>query len=204
VTFGPDAGRADWWVDPAELPLPRHTQVVRGFLEERACASGQSPEGRIYGPIIEYGADAIIVTYAVREIGGRCPSNPRFPIAIHLAEPLGGRALFDGGVDPPRDASIDPTVVVEPTVDCGPLVGTDDAKVACLAMLSSTLGDRYAQFATVRIEPYAADCQGNACTRRPAIEARTWIVSATDLNAASYIWTCNYRSETATCATGSG
>ena len=202
VTFGPDAGRADWWVDPADLPLPPDTQVVRGFLEERACASRQSPEGRILGPKIEYRADAIIVTYAVREIGGTCPSNPRFPITIHLTEPLGGRALFDGGVDPPRDATIDPTVVLEPTVNCGPLVGTDDAKVACLAMLSSTLGDRYSEFATVRVEPSGADCQGNTCTRRPEIEARSWTVIATDLNAANYTWTCSYREEAATCATG--
>ena len=200
--FGPDAGRADWWIDPGQLPLEPAARTVRGFLLERACASGSSPEGRILGPRIEYRADAIIVTYRVREIGGRCPSNPRFSITVSLTEDLGSRRLLDGGVDPPRDASIDPTVVVEPTVDCGPLVGTDEAKMACLTLVAEALGDRYAEFGAVAIEPRTADCNASICTGREAIEARTWVVTAIDLPGARFAWTCTYQAETAACTLG--
>lgn len=109
VSFGPDAGRADWWLDPADLPLKPDTRVLRGFLQERECASGQSPEGRILGPRIEYRVDEVIVTFRVREIGGRCPSNPSYPVTIALDEPLGDRVLVDGGTG--RDAAIDPTIM---------------------------------------------------------------------------------------------
>lgn len=50
-----------------------------------------------------------MVTFRVRSLGmATCPSNPQFPVTIELTEPLGGRALLDGGVSPPRDAMIDP------------------------------------------------------------------------------------------------
>ena len=201
LAFEPAAGRADWWVDPGRLPLAPDATVISGFLQEQTCASGQSPEGRITGPRVDYRPDAIIVTFHVRAIEGvsTCQSNPRYPVTIHLSEPLGRRGLFDGGVDPPRDATVDPTRVVAPTVDCGPLVGTSDAKGACNGMVDSALGDRYEAFTTVHVRPHEADCPGDLCTGRSAIEARTWIVSATDLGAVTHTWTCTYRDDVAAC-----
>lgn len=201
-SFGPDVGRADWWVAREDLPLAPGTRVIHGVLQERACASGSSPEGRILGPAIEYRADAVVVTFKVREIGGRCPSNPQFPITIELGEPLGTRGLFDGGVTPRRDATIDPTIVIEPEEDCGPLVGTGDTKVACITLVNATLGDRYAEFAKVRVEPEKDDCAGDACTELAAIEARMWIVTGIALDGTESTWTCAYREGVATCSRG--
>lgn len=203
-TFDPDAGRADWWVSRADLPLSPDARVIHGLLEERSCASGMSPDGRILGPIIEYRPDAIIVTYKVREKGGTCQGNPHFAITIQLTEALGTRGLFDGGLTPPRDATVDPTVVVAPDEDCGPLMGTSDTKIACIALVNASLGDRYTEFASVRVAPAAADCPGDTCTERAAIEARTWIVQASALDGTSFTWTCTYRDEVATCSAGPG
>jgi hypothetical protein len=107
--FPSGAGRADWWVDPAALPLSPEDRTISAFLQERACASGQTPEGRILGPRIEYEPDAIVITFRVREDLGDCQGNPKHPITIQLEQPLGSRVLLDGGVTPPRDATIDPT-----------------------------------------------------------------------------------------------
>jgi hypothetical protein len=199
-SFAPDAGQADWWVNPADLPLAPTAGTIHGFLREQACASGSSPEGRILGPWIEYRSDAIVVTYRVRVIGGTCPSNPSYPITISLAENLGSRGLLDGGVDPPRDASSDPEIVQEPTVDCGPLVGTDDTKIACMAFETATLGDRLADYATFRVAAPDKACDGAVCSTQAGIEARVWAIEATDLKGASSAWSCRYQAGVATCS----
>lgn len=105
-----DVGVASWWVDPASGALSAETTVVPALLIERACASGQSPDGRVLEPVIEYGVDAVVVTISVtRRVGGQdCPGNPEFPLTITLREPLGERALLDGGSTPPRDATTTP------------------------------------------------------------------------------------------------
>lgn len=174
--------------------------VIHGLLEERSCASGASPEGRILGPVIEYQPDVIVVTFKVREVGGMCPGNPQFPVTIQLSEPLGTRGLFDGGVTPPRDATVDPTIVIAPVENCGPLVGTGDTKVACITLINATLGNRCAAFAEVRVSPAEDDCPRDTCTQLAAIEARTWIVDATALDGAKSRWTCNYKNEIARCS----
>ncbi len=203
LAFGPGAGSAEWWVAPGDLPLSPDVRVIHGFLQERACASGSSPEGRISGPSIEYGPDAIVVVYKVREIGGTCQGNPQFPIVFELNQPLGARGLFDGGGSPQRDATIDPNIVIEPDEDCGPLVGTGDTKIACITLISATLGDRYVEFAEVRVTPAKDDCPGDTCTKLAAIAARTWIVNATTLEGAKLEWTCAYREDVATCSPSS-
>jgi hypothetical protein len=199
-SFAPEAGQANWWVNPAELPLAPRTRTIRGFLREQACASGGSPEGRILGPWIEYRPDTIVVTYRVRVVGGRCPTNPAYPITITLAEDLGSRSLLDGGVTPPRDASSDPEVVHEPSVDCGPLVGTNDAKIACMAFESAALGDRLADFATFRVAGADKPCAGEVCTALLGIEARVWSIEATDLNGARSAWSCDYHGADVACS----
>jgi hypothetical protein len=200
LVFGFGSGSAAWWVSSSDLPLSPDTRVIHGLLQERACASGSSPEGRIAGPAIEYRPDAVIVIYKVREIGGNCPGNPTFPIVFELNQPLGARRLIDGGVSPQRDATIDPTIVIEPDEDCGPLVGTGDTKIACLTLIGATLGDRYAEFAEVRVSPANGDCPGDTCTELAAIAARTWIVDATTLDGVKSRWSCAYRESVATCA----
>ena len=106
----PDIRPASWWVDPATLPLPASTRTIQGFIQEGACAGGQSPEGRILDPVIAYRSDAIEVTFTVAQQPGEqdCPGNPSFPVEIRLSEPLGTRALLDGSEAPPRDATTEP------------------------------------------------------------------------------------------------
>jgi hypothetical protein len=104
------AGSATWWVDTGVLRLAPETTVVKAFLVEGACASGQSPQGRIADPVIEYRADAVVVTFTVAPLPGNqdCQGNPEFPVEITLSEPLGSRTLLDGGSTPPRDATTAP------------------------------------------------------------------------------------------------
>jgi hypothetical protein len=103
-------GPASWWLDPAAAaPKPVSTSI-RALVVEESCAGGKSPEGRVELPRIEPTAAAIAITFEVRrQPGGQdCQGNPPFPVTIKLPEPLGGRALLDGGADPPRDATKPP------------------------------------------------------------------------------------------------
>lgn len=108
---GAAAGAATWWVDTTLIPLAPETTEIKGFVMETACASGQSPEGRVNDPVIEYGAESVTVTFTIVSPPGDaqdCPSNPEFPVTVTLTEPLGERELLDGGSNPPRDATTTP------------------------------------------------------------------------------------------------
>jgi hypothetical protein len=101
------ANRAEWRLDPA-FPAPAAgDRQIHVLINELACASGQSPEGRVLPPIIASSPAAMTIAILVTsEPGGQdCPSNPDFALTIDLPEPLGGRALLDGGVFPPRDVT---------------------------------------------------------------------------------------------------
>jgi len=116
------SGPASWWVDPVALPLADDARVISGFIRERACASGTSPEGRVLEPTIEYSAVAIIITFSVEMLpSGRCPSNPAYPVEVHLAEPVAGRALLDGSDGPPRDATAGDPAGPRPSGPPGPV-----------------------------------------------------------------------------------
>ena len=189
-------GPAEWWVDPAQLPLPESVTTIHGFLLEEHCASGQSPEGRIAGPDITYRPDAVVVTFHVHAIEATvatCQANPRYPVTIELGEPLGRRTVVDGSSG--RDATVDPTIVLEPSEDCGPLVGTDDAKSACYALIETALGDRFQDFARAAVMAEADACAGDVCTTVEGIAARRWVVDGTDRQGQSYTWRCSYREE---------
>jgi hypothetical protein len=110
VTFGPDVALADFWVNPASLPLAADATSISGFIRERECASATTPEGRIVGPRIEYGPESVTVTFGVRKVSGAatCPGNPKYSITIFLAEKVGSRKVLDGGSTPPRDATVEP------------------------------------------------------------------------------------------------
>ena len=107
---GATGGAAVWWVATDAIPLAPETTVIKAVLMETACASGQSPDGRVNEPVIAYGTDAVTVVITVTPRPGAqdCPGNPEFPVEITLREPLGTRAILDGGSDPPRDATTTP------------------------------------------------------------------------------------------------
>jgi hypothetical protein len=99
-------GPAEWWIDPATLPLPTDTENIVGFVRELSCAGGYSAEDRVLNALITYESTAIYVTFSVVRRPGpqSCEPNPAFSHGFGLGEPLGDRSLFDGGASPPRDA----------------------------------------------------------------------------------------------------
>jgi hypothetical protein len=101
ITHG--LGSSEWRVEPGSIPDPASSTFPVEVLE-RECASGQPADGRIADPIVEYGADAIIVTIPVRRVegGATCPGNPWTPFVLELEEPIGNRLLLDGGPWPPE------------------------------------------------------------------------------------------------------
>jgi hypothetical protein len=102
-----EMGRASWWLDPKAPPPTEDSTSIRGFVEEQACASGKSPEGRIEGPLFDPTETDVTVTFGVRPQPGHqdCQGNAPFPVRFELPEPLAGRTLLDGNEVPPRDAS---------------------------------------------------------------------------------------------------
>jgi hypothetical protein len=109
----PDPGvsqAAAWWLDPASLPIDPNATRLRGFIQERACASGRSPEGRILKPDVDYGAEALTVTFSIAPLAGNqdCQGNEPFGVIFELVEPVGGRLILDGSTTPARDATTIP------------------------------------------------------------------------------------------------
>jgi len=106
-----DVSVASWWVDPQAEPIGPDSESIPALVLERACAGGDTAEGRISPPTIVYGATEVTITITVRWLGeATCPGHPPTPYTIELAEPLGDRTLADGGsfplgnpLEPPED-----------------------------------------------------------------------------------------------------
>jgi hypothetical protein len=94
---------AAWRLDPSFPGPAAGDRTIHALINERACAGGRPPDGRVLPPAITVSADRITITVLVRSLpgGNDCPGNPDFPVEIELTEPLGARSLFDGGVFPP-------------------------------------------------------------------------------------------------------
>jgi hypothetical protein len=97
-----------WWLDPAAPPPGPEAARVSILLNELACSSGASPEGRVLPPAIVEAETTLTVTILIRRRpgGNDCQGTSPFAMTIDLPEPIGGRRLLDGGVYPPRDATI--------------------------------------------------------------------------------------------------
>jgi hypothetical protein len=95
--------RADWRLDPAFPPPALGDRVIHVLINQRACSSGRSPEGRVLPPIIRSSPTAVTITILVTDRPGNqdCQGGPEFAMTVDLPEPLGGRPLFDGGTFPP-------------------------------------------------------------------------------------------------------
>jgi len=95
-----DAPLARWQL--AEPPRPGETALSL-LVQEIECASGQSAEGRIVTPEIDYLEDEVVITIRVerRSPGEDCPGNPDTPYTLELEEPVGTRTLLDGSQTPP-------------------------------------------------------------------------------------------------------
>ncbi len=75
-----------------------------------------SADGRIVQNVAYSDAD-VVVTLAVRSLQGAatCPIRPATPYTVHLNEPVGNRALLDGGLWPPNAIARGGQPVVSPT-----------------------------------------------------------------------------------------
>lgn len=96
-----------WTFDPAMgSPGPADRDFV-ALVTEAACASGQSSNGRVKAPLVVYGPDEVIIAFPVEPLGGaqECPTHPPSRVRVTLDEPIGDRALLDGGVFPYHDPS---------------------------------------------------------------------------------------------------
>lgn len=89
--------------DPSESVDPGATEI-EVVVTESGCASGQEPGDRLQPPEVVVEDDAVTVTFWVVPLGGaqECPGNPPTPVTVTLDEPLGERALLDGGAYPAR------------------------------------------------------------------------------------------------------
>jgi hypothetical protein len=103
-TAPPGQRPVTWYLaSGAAAPPPDAVSIPIEVLES-ACASGESADGRIHDPAVEYRPDAVIVTITVEPPEGQnqtCPGNPPTPYVLELDEPLDGRPLLDGGRYPP-------------------------------------------------------------------------------------------------------
>ncbi len=92
---------ARWELAPGQQ-LTRDVRTFEVLVTEQACASGQSPEGRIMPAAAIYLETSIIVIFGVRPLPGAqtCQGNPSLMVTLELDEPLGDRALLDGSALP--------------------------------------------------------------------------------------------------------
>lgn len=102
-----DVGEADLTL--ADTPSPTDTSVDL-LVHERACASGQTAEGRIQLLELNETAEHVRLRIGVRPPGGdaqSCQGNPPTPFTVELGEPLGDREILDASVVPPRPVTVD-------------------------------------------------------------------------------------------------
>ena len=100
-------GPASWALNPA-FPAPTAgTTTLEILVWETGCSSGSLVTGRISAPVIEYTASTVTITLGVRPLPGiqTCPLGPGTPASLRLSQPLGSRALLDGGTVPPAAPS---------------------------------------------------------------------------------------------------
>lgn len=105
VAYEKGLGATVWELDPPGATLTPEATRIPITLDPLDCSSGQDASGPVLSPRVHYGPAAVTVTYFVRPPEGAqtCPGNPLTHATLVLDEPLGGRALRDGGVYPPRE-----------------------------------------------------------------------------------------------------
>jgi hypothetical protein len=99
-------GHAEWW---PSVPPSARTKRFTALVNATACSGGRSAESRIYEPEIDYGDEAVVVTFWVEPLPTgiyTCPGNPPAGHDVRLRVPLGDRRLLDGGIYPPREPVI--------------------------------------------------------------------------------------------------
>ncbi|TDD67288.1 hypothetical protein E1262_19530 [Jiangella aurantiaca] len=106
----PDDGLvlAEWWL--RTTPGPDATSVTIQVQEE-GCSGGMSPADRLAEAIVEYRADAVVITARIEPLPDgayTCQGSPPAPLTVQLDEPLGDRQLLDGKWVPARPPTVWP------------------------------------------------------------------------------------------------
>jgi hypothetical protein len=103
--LGGDLGDADLTL--AGVPSP-DTRTLEVLVHERACASGQTADGRVELVALEETPDEVRLRIGVHGLDSAqtCPSNPPTPFTVELSEPLGDREVIDASVVPPRPLTV--------------------------------------------------------------------------------------------------
>ncbi|SDT65844.1 hypothetical protein [Jiangella sp. DSM 45060] len=105
-----DDGLMPGWWSLRTVPGADDTSVDINVNSDE-CSSGQSPADRLTEPIVEYTADAVLITARVEPLAYgayTCQGSPSAPLTVHLDEPLGDRQLLDGQWYPPRPVTTEP------------------------------------------------------------------------------------------------
>ena len=93
VDFKRHAEPVAWIPDPAYRVAPSDAQL-HVLVLEGACASGQSPEGRILPAEVTYTESEITITIMVKTLGvASCQGNAPYPWTVKLSQPIGDRKL---------------------------------------------------------------------------------------------------------------
>ena len=96
-------GPATWLLDPAGGAITSQSRVLRLLVTESASASAEPPGKRLHHPRVSKSRTQIVISVRVEALTGlqQCPGNPSTPVTVDLDEPVGHRALMDGGESPP-------------------------------------------------------------------------------------------------------
>jgi hypothetical protein len=95
------------WRLAGPAPAPTATEV-HILVSDEQCNSGAPPGDRVASPVVDYRADAVVITARVHPrkpspgVGYDCQGNEGTPYVLRLKEPLGARRLLDGRWWPPR------------------------------------------------------------------------------------------------------
>ena len=84
---------------------PSDTDSFTVFVDDPACSGNQSAGDRILPPQVEEHDDQVVITFRVRPLppgNYLCSGHAATPYTVTLQQPIGERALFDGGTWPAR------------------------------------------------------------------------------------------------------
>ncbi|MEO8698069.1 MAG: hypothetical protein ABI658_31515 [Acidimicrobiales bacterium] len=75
--------------------LTRDSTEIHVLVFERACSSGQSPEGRILEPFVAYDKATVWIEFGIWSLPGvqSCEPGPGVPYTVLLRDPLGRRHI---------------------------------------------------------------------------------------------------------------
>ena len=87
---------------PAKPPRPGDTSFT-ALVQEIGCSGGREIDGKLLPPVVEYGADTIVIRLFLEPLAPGFHTLPlRHPTAftVPLDEPIGDRELIDGNKRP--------------------------------------------------------------------------------------------------------